>query len=58
MRFFEEKDGQTVWEAYGEFQHTDVHKQTAINFRTPRYRTLDIEQPVKVCIRYLKKAYT
>ncbi|XP_037926499.1 embryonic polarity protein dorsal-like isoform X2 [Hermetia illucens] len=51
VRFFEEKDGQTVWEAYGEFQHTDVHKQTAINFRTPRYRTLDIEQPVKVFIQ-------
>ncbi|KAL5281365.1 dl.2 family protein [Megaselia abdita] len=48
IRFFEEKTG---WEAKGEFQHTDVHKQTAIKFRTPRYRTLDIDEPVHVSIQ-------
>lgn len=48
VRFFEEKDGKTIWEAYGEFQQTDVHKQTAISFKTPRYYTLDIKQPIKV----------
>ncbi|KAH8308414.1 hypothetical protein KR059_012515 [Drosophila kikkawai] len=55
VRFFEEKNGQTVWEAFGDFQHTDVHKQTAITFKTPRYHTLDITEPAKVKIsRYLR----
>ncbi|KAH8323486.1 hypothetical protein KR067_012021 [Drosophila pandora] len=48
VRFFEEKNGQSVWEAFGDFQHTDVHKQTAITFKTPRYHTLDITEPAKV----------
>lgn len=51
VRFFEEKNGQLFWEAYGEFQHTDVHKQTAIAFKTPRYRTIDITEPAKVSRR-------
>ncbi|KQS61965.1 embryonic polarity protein dorsal isoform X1 [Drosophila erecta] len=51
VRFFEEKNGQSVWEAYGDFQHTDVHKQTAITFKTPRYHTLDITEPAKVFIQ-------
>lgn len=45
IRFFEENTG---WEAKGDFMLTNVHKQTAIKFRTPRYRTLDIEKPVPV----------
>ncbi|XP_033156135.1 embryonic polarity protein dorsal isoform X1 [Drosophila mauritiana] len=51
VRFFEEKNGQSVWEAFGDFQHTDVHKQTAITFKTPRYHTLDITEPAKVFIQ-------
>lgn len=50
VRFFEEIDGQLVWEASGDFQHTNVHKQVAISFRAPRYKTLEINQPVKVYI--------
>lgn len=53
VRFFEENNGQTIWEAFGEFQHTDVHKQTAIAFKTPRYRKIDITEPAKVK-QYLK----
>ncbi|XP_039480515.1 embryonic polarity protein dorsal isoform X1 [Drosophila santomea] len=51
VRFFEEKNGQSVWEAFGDFQHTDVHKQTAITFKTPRYHTLEITEPAKVFIQ-------
>lgn len=50
VRFFEEKNGHIVWEALGDFQHTDVHKQTAITFKTPRYHTLDITEPAKVSV--------
>lgn len=27
VRFFEERDGQTVWEGFADFQPTHVHKQ-------------------------------
>jgi c-Rel proto-oncogene protein len=48
VRFYEEHNDVCVWEAYGDFQHTNVHKQVAISFRTPAYRTLDVNQSVKV----------
>lgn len=51
VRFFEEQNGQLVWEAFGDFQHTDVHKQTAITFKTPRYKTLQTTEIVKVFIQ-------
>ncbi|XP_078036219.1 dorsal isoform X1 [Augochlora pura] len=51
VRFFEEKDGQVVWEGSGDFQPTHVHKQTAIAFRTPTYRIQQVDQPVQVYIQ-------
>ncbi|XP_011874541.1 PREDICTED: embryonic polarity protein dorsal isoform X3 [Vollenhovia emeryi] len=51
VRFFEMKDGQLLWEGYGDFQPTHVHKQTAISFRTPSYRTQQVEQPVEAYIQ-------
>ncbi|GAB0089147.1 Embryonic polarity protein dorsal [Sergentomyia squamirostris] len=51
VRFYEEKDSQVVWEGYGDFQHTNVHKQTAIAFRSPRYRTLEVDHVVKAFIQ-------
>ncbi|XP_037037586.1 embryonic polarity protein dorsal isoform X2 [Bradysia coprophila] len=54
VRFFEEIDDNIVWEGYGDFQHTNVHKQVAIWFRTPRYKSIDIDQPVR-CYVQLKR---
>lgn len=51
IRFFEEIDGQITWEGKGDFQPSQVHKQTAIWFRAPRYKTLDIIEPVRVNIQ-------
>lgn len=51
VRFYEEKNGKTIWEGYGDFQPTHVHKQVAIAFRTPRYHTLEIPDPIKVSIQ-------
>lgn len=49
IRFYEEvADG---WEGFGEFQHSQVHKQVAISFRTPRYKAIDISEPVRVKIQ-------
>nr|XP_012232007.1 PREDICTED: embryonic polarity protein dorsal [Linepithema humile]XP_012232008.1 PREDICTED: embryonic polarity protein dorsal [Linepithema humile] len=51
VRFFEERDGQLVWEGFGEFQPTHVHKQTAIAFKTPSYRPQQVEDVVQVYIQ-------
>jgi len=51
IHFYEEQDGNIVWEGFGDFQPTHVHKQVAISFRTPRYKSLEVEAPVKVHIQ-------
>ena len=48
VRFYEERNGRLVWEAFGDFQPNDVHKQVAICFRTPRYIDDSIQQSVTV----------
>ena len=32
-----------MWEGFGEFQPSDVHKQYGIAFRTPRYHNLEVK---------------
>lgn len=44
VRFYEEKDGLLEWEGYGDFQASDVHKQVAISFKTPRYKSLEVRE--------------
>lgn len=51
VRFFEERDNRVTWEAFGDFQPSHVHKQTAIWFRPPRYHTLEVTEPVHVFIQ-------
>ena len=51
IRFYEEQQGQLVWEALADFQPNDVHKQVAISFRTPKYYTDNIQGPVCVQIQ-------
>lgn len=51
IRFYEERDGDLFWEALGDFQPTQVHKQVAISFRTPKYKNIDVEKPVKVWVQ-------
>ncbi|XP_050303070.1 embryonic polarity protein dorsal-like isoform X2 [Anthonomus grandis grandis] len=52
VRFFEEDDaGNRVWEEKADFQPTQVHKQHAIWFRAPRYRNIEITEPVKAFIQ-------
>ena len=49
VRFVEEDpQGVEVWEGYGNFCPTDVHRQFAIVFRTPPYKDQFITQPVNV----------
>ncbi|KAJ8895713.1 hypothetical protein PR048_001050 [Dryococelus australis] len=51
VRFFEGNENKPVWEARGDFQPTNVHKQVAIAFRTPRYKTLETDAPVKAFVQ-------
>lgn len=52
IRFYEIGAGETVvWEDLAEFQPNNVHKQVAIAFRSPKYKTEDIDGPVNVLIR-------
>lgn len=43
IRFFEDADSN--WEGYGDFMPLDVHKQVAITFKTPKYKTTVVNLP-------------
>ncbi|CAO1337306.1 unnamed protein product [Diamesa tonsa] len=51
VRFFEGSEDHPSWECNGEFQHSQVHKQVAIAFRTPRYHRIDLDHSVKVKVQ-------
>jgi c-Rel proto-oncogene protein len=51
VRFFETKDGQVVWEGFGDFKPSEVYNQTAICFKPPSYHTPEITNPVEVFIQ-------
>lgn len=48
VRFFEEENGELVWESFGDFGQGDVHRQYAIVFKTPKYKEELITRPVNV----------
>ena len=54
MRFFEEVDGKTIWESFGEFSSLDIHHNVSIKFRTPKYRNIDIQEPVTVQLQLIR----
>ncbi|XP_036408052.1 nuclear factor NF-kappa-B p100 subunit-like isoform X1 [Megalops cyprinoides] len=54
IRFYEEDEDES-WEAFGDFSPTDVHKQYAIVFKTPRYHSLEIDRPVTVFLQLRRK---
>ncbi|XP_022087493.1 nuclear factor NF-kappa-B p105 subunit-like [Acanthaster planci] len=57
VRFFEiNSSGEVVWEAHGEFGPTDVHRQFAIVFKTPRYKDCYIQKPVYVQVQLQRRS--
>ncbi|XP_067136281.1 nuclear factor NF-kappa-B p110 subunit-like isoform X2 [Centruroides vittatus] len=54
IKFFEEKDGESRWEAEADFTDSDVHHQVAIVFKTPPYRNIDINQSVIVAVQLFR----
>lgn len=51
VRFFEQKDDEVIWEAFGIFEVQDVHRQVAISFKTPKYRLSAITKAIKVFVQ-------
>ena len=54
VRFYEENGPNLIWEAYGNFTPSDVHFQTAIEFKTPQYKCLNVDSAIKVNIQLLR----
>ncbi|KAI9585262.1 embryonic polarity protein dorsal-like [Glossina fuscipes] len=55
IKFYElSKEGTIVWEDYAVFQHTDIHKHTAIAFKTPRYHNTEAIHRPQVYIQLVR----
>lgn len=56
IRFFEtDHEGNQQWEAFGNFNESDVHHQVAIVFRTPPYRDQNVSKPVQVYLQLYRQ---
>ncbi|XP_070692423.1 nuclear factor NF-kappa-B p105 subunit [Pempheris klunzingeri] len=56
VRFYEEDDTGVTWEALGDFSPTDVHRQFAIVFKTPKYRDQNLQKPTSVFVQLKRKS--
>ncbi|XP_037118525.1 nuclear factor NF-kappa-B p105 subunit [Syngnathus acus] len=56
VRFFEEDDSGVTWEALGDFSPTDVHRQFAIVFKTPKYHDQNLQKPTQVFVQLKRKS--
>ncbi|XP_041566118.1 dorsal-related immunity factor Dif isoform X3 [Drosophila elegans] len=55
VRFYEtDSNGRETWFANAEFQPTDVFKQMAIAFKTPRYKNTEITHSVNVELKLVR----
>ncbi|KAM4674485.1 nuclear factor NF-kappa-B p105 subunit isoform 2-T2 [Amazona ochrocephala] len=56
IRFYEEDENGGTWEGFGDFSPTDVHRQFAIVFKTPKYRDVNITKPASVFVQLRRKS--
>uniref|UniRef100_A0ABM5GJX4 Nuclear factor NF-kappa-B p105 subunit n=1 Tax=Pogona vitticeps TaxID=103695 RepID=A0ABM5GJX4_9SAUR len=56
IRFYEEDENGGFWEGFGDFSPTDVHRQFAIVFKTPKYRDVNIIKPASVFVQLRRKS--
>uniref|UniRef100_A0A3Q1K540 RHD domain-containing protein n=1 Tax=Anabas testudineus TaxID=64144 RepID=A0A3Q1K540_ANATE len=56
VRFYEEDESGLTWEALGDFSPTDVHRQFAIVFKTPKYRDPNLQKPTSVFVQLKRKS--
>ncbi|XP_066576840.1 nuclear factor NF-kappa-B p105 subunit [Amia ocellicauda] len=56
VRFYEDDETGLAWEAFGDFSPTDVHRQFAIVFKTPKYKDLNLQKPTSVFVQLKRKS--
>ncbi|XP_068181251.1 nuclear factor NF-kappa-B p105 subunit [Antennarius striatus] len=56
VRFYEESEAGVTWEAFGDFSPTDVHRQFAIVFKTPKYRDQNLQKPTSVLVQLKRRS--
>ncbi|XP_041122033.1 nuclear factor NF-kappa-B p105 subunit-like [Polyodon spathula] len=56
VRFYEEDENGSLWEAFGKFGPADVHRQYAIVFKTPKYYNNSIKNPVSVLVQLRRRS--
>ncbi|XP_061108272.1 nuclear factor NF-kappa-B p105 subunit-like [Conger conger] len=56
VRFYKEDESGLTWEAFGDFSPTDVHRQFAIVFKTPKYQDLQLQKPTSVFVQLKRKS--
>ncbi|XP_044130636.1 nuclear factor NF-kappa-B p105 subunit [Bufo gargarizans] len=56
IRFYEEDENGHIWEGFGDFSPTDVHRQFAIVFKTPKYKDVNIIRPASVFVQLRRKS--
>ncbi|XP_075716736.1 nuclear factor NF-kappa-B p105 subunit [Rhinoderma darwinii] len=56
IRFYEEDENGHIWEGFGDFSPTDVHRQFAIVFKTPKYKDVNILRPASVFVQLRRKS--
>nr|KAG8543366.1 hypothetical protein GDO81_024833 [Engystomops pustulosus] len=56
VRFYEEDENGHIWEGFGDFSPTDVHRQFAIVFKTPKYKDVNIIRPASVFVQLRRKS--
>lgn len=44
------KNGKRIWESLADFKPSDVFKQMAICFKTPKYYNLDVSPKMKILV--------
>uniref|UniRef100_A0A8C4SY05 RHD domain-containing protein n=1 Tax=Erpetoichthys calabaricus TaxID=27687 RepID=A0A8C4SY05_ERPCA len=56
VRFYQENENELLWEGFGKFGPTDVHRQYAIVFKTPKYFDIYINNPVSVYVQLRRRS--
>ncbi|XP_028982160.1 embryonic polarity protein dorsal [Diachasma alloeum] len=54
VRFFEEKEGRVVWQAFADPKYLYFFKQISIKLRTPAYHNVNVSEPVSVFIQLVR----
>jgi Rel/ankyrin family protein len=49
------KNGKIIWECVADFNPSDVHKHTAICFKTPTYYLRNVSMKIKIIVSFFMR---